>query len=81
MRPTWGSLAEPHRKQNLYANPKRPAKFYLPCIRRNPHKKGSNFLKIFPSRREIFRETDRRTQAKISKNLFFSALHFNVKFL
>lgn len=27
-RPTWGSLSEPRREQNLYANPKRTAKSF-----------------------------------------------------
>jgi hypothetical protein len=39
------SLSEPHRKQNLYANPKRTAKSQiLPNFRRCLQKKGSNYF-------------------------------------
>ncbi|MDR3377942.1 MAG: hypothetical protein P4M10_04605, partial [Verrucomicrobiae bacterium] len=40
-----GTLSEPRRKQNLYANPKRTAKFSFPHFRRNEPKKGSKNLK------------------------------------
>jgi hypothetical protein len=41
-----GSLSEPHRKQNLYANPKRTAKLSIIClIRRAGGKKVQTYFK------------------------------------
>jgi len=43
-----GSLSEPHRKQNLYANPKRTAKSQLSvCSDASIEKKVQTFLKKF----------------------------------
>jgi hypothetical protein len=51
-----GSLSEPHRKQNLYANPKRTAKSKTTTtlIQTRQRKKGSNyFQKFFPAEHAI----------------------------
>jgi hypothetical protein len=49
-----GSLSEPHRKQNLYANPKRTAKFSPAIHQTLPPEKGSiNFQKTFAANTNI----------------------------
>jgi hypothetical protein len=40
-----GSLSEPRRKHNLYANPKRTAKFQITINQTLALEKGSNFFK------------------------------------
>jgi hypothetical protein len=52
MRPTIGSLLEPHYKQNLYANPKRTAKFVTP--RPFLESAGQNSFKNFAQRTTFY---------------------------
>jgi hypothetical protein len=46
-RPTWGSLFEPRRKQNLYANPKRTAKSQSSLTQTQLAEKSSNNFQRF----------------------------------